>query len=240
MANFVKWIGGGVGFYVGGPTGGLLGFLLGSFFDEAITTTYSTSFKQPSIGTFGMNLLVLTASVMNADGKVVKAELDYVKQFFVRQFGENAAKEAIGLLKDLLKQDIQIRDACMGVRMNLDYASRIRLLHFMFNLAAADKIIEPSEIHIVELIADYLGITSQDHHSIKNLYIVKTDSSYKILEIDPSISNDEVKKAYRKLAMRYHPDKVSHLGEDKRKAADDKFKRVNEAYEIIKKERNMV
>jgi DnaJ like chaperone protein len=237
--NFAKWLGGGIGFYVYGPTGGLLGFLLGSFFDESITTTYNKPAQHISAGTFGMNLIALVASVMNADGKVVKAELDYVKQFFVRQFGERAAKEAIGLLKDILKQDIHLRDACLAIRMNLDYSSRMQLLHVLFNLAASDQMIGPSEINIVELIAGYLGVASHDYNTIKNNYIPKTDTSYKVLEIDPSITNDEVKRAYRKLAMKYHPDKVSHMGEDKRKIADDKFKKVNEAYEIIKKERNM-
>ena len=86
----------------------------------------------------------------------------------------------------------------------------------------------------------YLGVASTDFLSIKNMFIPETDSSYKILEIDPSSSNDEVKKAYRKMAMKYHPDKVSHLGDDFRKTADEKFTKVNEAYDKIKKERNMV
>jgi DnaJ like chaperone protein len=171
---------------------------------------------------------------------VVKAELDYVKMFFIRQFGEKGAKEAIVLLKDILKHKVQIRDACMEVRSNLDYASRVQLLHVLFNLAASDKLIEPSEISVLELIAGYLGVVSQDYHNIKDIYFPKADTSYKVLEIDSSISNDEVKKAYRKLAMKYHPDKVNHLGEEKRRLADDKFKKVNEAYEVIKKERNIV
>jgi DnaJ like chaperone protein len=100
--------------------------------------------------------------------------------------------------------------------------------------------IHPSEIGIIEKIASYLGVASGDFLSIKNMFIPETDSSYKILEIDPSSSNDEVKKAYRRMAMKYHPDKVSHLGEDFRKSADEKFKMVNEAYEKIKNERNII
>jgi DnaJ like chaperone protein len=72
------------------------------------------------------------------------------------------------------------------------------------------------------------------------MFIPETNSAYKILEVDPSVTNDELKKAYRKMAMKYHPDKVSHLGEDFRKTADEKFKKVNEAYEKIKKERNII
>ena len=109
----------------------------------------------------------------------------------------------------------------------------------LFNVSLADTTIHTSEIQIIEKIATYLGVASGDFLSIKNMFIPETNSSYKILEIDPSSPNEEVKKAYRRMAMKYHPDKVSHLGEEFRKTADEKFKKVNEAYEKIKKERNM-
>jgi DnaJ like chaperone protein len=122
----------------------------------------------------------------------------------------------------------------------MDYSSRLQLLHLLFNVSLADTVIHPSEIEIITRISDYLGVKSTDYLSIKNMFIPETDSSYKILEIEPKATNDEVKKAYRRMAMKYHPDKVSHLGDEYRKSADEKFKKVNEAYERIKKERNMV
>jgi DnaJ like chaperone protein len=122
----------------------------------------------------------------------------------------------------------------------MDYSSRLQLLHLLFNVSLADTSINPAEISIIEKIAGFLGVAQSDFISIKNMFIPETDSSYKILEIEPSCTNDEVKKAYRRMAMKYHPDKVSHLGDDFRKTADEKFKKVNEAYDKIKKERNMV
>lgn len=242
MGFFGKWLGGGLGFVMGGPIGGLMGFLVGSVIDSA---TVETSTSQPGTvrttqGDFGMSLLVLIAAVMKADGKVVKSELDYVKQFFVRQFGRDTAKQALLILKDILKQDIPVRDVSLQIARNMDYSSRLQLLHLLFNVSLADGRIDPSEIEIIERISGYLGVSTADFLSIKNMFIPETDSSYKILEIDPSTSDDEVKKAYRKMAMKYHPDKVSHLGEDFRKTAEEKFKKVNESYEKIKKERNMV
>jgi DnaJ like chaperone protein len=85
-----------------------------------------------------------------------------------------------------------------------------------------------------------LGITATDYESIRNMFIPATDAAYRILEVDRSVSDEELKKAYRKMALKYHPDKVSHLGEDFRKTAEEKFKSVNEAWEKIKKERNLV
>lgn len=242
MAKFAKWLGGGLGFVMGGPIGGLMGFLVGSFFDEARMDSQTSS--STSVGTtpgaFGVSLLVLIAAVMKVDGKVVKSELDYVKQFFVRQFGRESAREALVMLRDLLKQEIPLRDVCAQIGRNMDYSSRLQLLHLLFGVAGADEKFHPSEISLIETISGYLGISAGDFLSIRNMFIPDTDSAYKILEVDSSVSNDELKKAYRKMAMKYHPDKVSHLGEDFRKTADEKFKKVNEAYEKIKKERNII
>jgi DnaJ like chaperone protein len=122
----------------------------------------------------------------------------------------------------------------------MDYASRLQLMHLLFGVAGADGSFHSSEIKIIEMISTNLGISTSDYCSIRNMFIPETDSAYKILEIEPSATNEELKKAYRKIALKYHPDKVSHLGEDFRKTADEKFKKVNEAYEKIKKERNLV
>jgi DnaJ like chaperone protein len=239
MGIFGKWLGGGLGFAMGGPIGGLLGFIVGSMIDGTTvhTSTYTTGTSQ---GDFGMSLLVLVAAVMKADGKIVRSELDYVKQFFIRQFGQESAKQALLTLKDILKKDIPVKDVCLQIRGNMDYASRLQLLHLLFNISLADTVIHPSEIQIIEQISSYLGVGSSDFLSIKNMFIPETDSSYKILEIERSATDDEVKKAYRKMAVKYHPDKVSHLGDEIRKSADEKFARVNEAYNKIKKERNLI
>jgi DnaJ like chaperone protein len=242
MGRFGKWIGGGLGWAIGGPIGGLLGFFVGSIVDNTTirTSTYSPLDERTTPGAFGASLLVLIAAVMKADGKVLKSELDYVRQFFVRQFGSDSAAEATMMLKDLLKQNIPVNDVCSQISRNMDYSSRLQLLQLLYNVSLADGNVHPSEVQLIDTIAGYLGISSSDLLSIKNMFIPETDSSYKILEIDRSASNDVVKRAYRRMAMKYHPDKVSHLGEEFKKAADEKFKKVNEAYEKIKKERNMV
>lgn len=239
---FGKWLGGGLGFVMGGPIGGLLGFIVGSVIDSTTDSSSGSTQRKTrtSQGDFGVSLLVLVATVMKADGKVVKSELDYVKQFFVRQFGNEAAKEAVLMLKDILKQDILVRDICIQISHNMDYSSRLQLLHLLFNVSLADGSINKAESDLIEKISGALGIANNDFVSIRNMFIPETDSSYKILEIERTSTNDEVKKAYRRMAMKYHPDKVSHLGDDFRKTADEKFKKVNEAYEKIKKERNMV
>lgn len=240
MGGFGKWLGGGLGFVMGGPIGGLLGFLVGSFVDGASqTSSYDKPSGPTTPGAFGVSLLVLIAAVMKADGKVVKSELDYVKQFLARQFGRESAAEAVIMLKDLLKKDIPLNDVCQQISRSMDYSSRLQLMHLLFGVSLADGTPNPQEIMVIERISGLLGISSGDFVSIRNMFVPETDSSYKILEIEKSATNEEVKKAYRRMAMKYHPDKVSHLGDDYKKAAVEKFRKVNEAYEKIKRERNM-
>jgi len=241
MGSFGKWIGGGLGFIMAGPLGAVLGFLAGSMIDNTTIQT-GASTRSPvntAPGDFAMSLLVLIAAMMKADGKILKSELDYVKQFFVRQFGQSTASEALVMLKDILKQDIPVRDVCVQISKNMDYSSRLQLMHLLFNISVADGSINSLELEAIEKMSGYLGIASSDYVSIKNMFVPETDSSYKILEIEQTATDEEVKKAYRRMAMKYHPDKVSHLGDEFRKSAEDKFKKVNEAYNRIKKERNI-
>ena len=187
----------------------------------------------------GILVLVLLAAVMKADGKVMKSELDYVRRYFEQNFGPAASEEAMLYLRDLLKQQIPLYDVSGQIRARLDHASRLQLLHFLFGVSQADGKIHPEEIRIIEQIAGYLGISAKDLESIKSMFVDDTDVAYKILEIDRTESDNEVKKAYRRMANKYHPDKVAYLGEDIRKAAGEKFRKVKEAYDKIRKERGM-
>jgi DnaJ like chaperone protein len=244
MGKFGKWIGGGLGFALGGPIGGLLGFFLGSFVDSSTggmwQQTGQRTVYRTTPGDFGVSLIVLIAAVMKADGKVLKSELDYVKRFFLSQFGPGMTHEALEILRDMLKKDIPLPDVCAQIRNNMDYASRLQLIHILYNISAADNRFEPAEIKVIKSIADNLGISSADYESIRNMFIPATDASYRVLEVERTATDEELKAAYRKMALKYHPDKVSHLGEDFRRSAEEKFKAVNEAWEKIKRERNMV
>jgi len=140
----------------------------------------------------------------------------------------------------VLKKEIPVMEVCHQIRSHMDYPSRLQLLQLLFSISLADGAVNSSEQELVSSIAGYLNITPQDYASIKNMFVPETDSSYKILGVEQTATDDEVKKAYRKMAVKYHPDKVGHLGEDYKKSAEEKIKKINEAYEKIKKERGMV
>lgn len=243
--NYLKWIGGGLGWAFGGPIGAILGFALGSLLGstELVTAEQaqnrSRSFRRTSTDDFMVSLLVLSAAVMKADGKVLKSELDYVKDFFVRQFGEYKAQEQILLLREILKQPLELRKVCVQIRMNMQHPLRLQLMHYLFGLAQADGTLDTSELHVIENIARDLGISQKDFVSIRAMFKKDTLSAYEILEITEDATDQDVKKAYRKMATKYHPDKLSSLGPDIQKAAQEKFIKVQEAYDIIKKQRNI-
>lgn len=243
MAKFGKWIGGGLGWAFGGPIGAIIGFVVGSMFDggsESPTQTRTGYSTRTTTGGYIMSLLVLVAAVMKADGKVMKSELDYVKRFLVQNFGEQVATDSVRMLRDLLQQTIPVNDVCRQIKANMNYSARLQLLHFLFGIAQADGRIDTTEQELIRKISQEMGISEKDFESILAMFVPNTDADYKILEIDRSASDEEVKKAYRKMAMKYHPDKVSTLGEEIQQAAKVKFQRVNLAYENIKKERGIV
>lgn len=236
MGKYGKWITGGLGWALFGPIGGILGFAIGSIFDSAEVSTRIYTGESSRNG-FMVSLLVLASAVMKADGKVMRSELDYLKNYFYNNFGPSASREAIALLRDILKQQVPLRDVCYQIRDNVDYPSRLQLLHFLFGIANADGVVSPEELKVLTDISGYMGVSGQDFESIKAMFVVNLNNYYTILEIEPTASIEEIKKAYRSMALKYHPDKVSYLGEDVRKAAEQKFQKVNEAYEKIKKER---
>ena len=177
--KYGKWIGGGLGWAFGGPLGAIIGFAIGSIFSNS-------SESEQYIGTttqqrdFNVSLLVLSAAVMKADGSVKKSELDYVKRFFLTNFGQERAEKYILMLREILKQDIQVYEVSQQVGRFMDYSSKLQLLHYLFGIASADGNTHETEIDVISVIAKYMGISSADFQSIKAMFIQDVDSSYKI------------------------------------------------------------
>lgn len=243
--KFGKWLGGGLGWALGGPLGGVLGFALGSAFDAASVTvkeggaTYTSGGYAPHAGDFAASLLVLSAAVMKSDGRTLKSELDYVKKFLAAQFGENKAQQQIFMLKEILKQEIPLHDVCIQIKHYMPHSERLQIVHYLFGISKADGHVHELELHTIHTIANYLGVSARDFESLKAMYFKDVNSDYKILEIERSATDEEVKKAYRRMAVKFHPDKVAALGEEMQKGAKEKFQKVLQAYENIKKQRGI-
>lgn len=241
MGKLTKWIAGGLGFVLLGPIGAIIGFALGALLEMSGIEPYQYQHQKRvvSTGDFAISLIVLASAVMKADGKVTQSELSYVKKFLIGNFGEESAKEILQVMRDVLKQELSVVEVSRQIRQNMDYASRLHLLHFLYGIAQADGKIDPSELNVIQQIVTHIGISPQDNASVKAMFYDDIDACYRVLEISPDASNEELKKAYRKMALKYHPDKVSHLGEDFQETAKNKFQKVSQAYDKIKKHRGI-
>jgi DnaJ like chaperone protein len=242
--KYGKLLGGVLGWAMLGPIGGLLGFAIGSVIDNAtMDVTVMGNDDQPPVrtrsGDFMASLLILSAAVMKADNKVLKSEVDYVKTFLLKQFGPEKTTEQMLILRDLLEKHIPLNEVCAQIRMYMDMSSRLQLIHYLFGISLSDGQAHDQEIEVIKTIAFSLGINPSDFNSIKAMFVKDTNADYKILEVTPEVSDEELKKAYRKMAVKFHPDKVSHLGEDVQQSAKEKFQRVAQAYENIKKTRGI-
>jgi len=241
MGKYNKWIGAGLGFVMGGPIGALFGFGIGSVIDnvneKAIEGRMNTHRPTVSQSDFILSLLALIAVVLKADGVVKKSELNFVKKFLVQSFGEEKTKELLQYLKKALDSEIDLPLIANDIRTHMQYSERYQLVHFLMGIAAVDNDFHHSEKQILEQICALLGITPNDQKALFAMFIPETDSAYKILGVSPNASIDEIKKAYRKLAKENHPDKFAHLGEEVKRNAEEKFVKIQEAYEKIKKEK---
>ena len=236
--GFGKWIAGALGWAFLGPIGGILAFYFASKAEESSEIQGEQARVQGQRNSFFMSLLVLSAAVIKADGKTTSQELSTLRSFFARNFGPQAGNEAEEIMKELLTKDFNLYEVCGQIRSCMDYSQRLQLYHYLVELGACDGL-HQREIDILETIATYIGLSKNEADSIFAQFRPSNDSNYKILEITPEATNDEVKKAYRKMAIKYHPDKVATLGEDVQKAAEEKFKAISQAYEAICKERGI-
>jgi len=172
---------------------------------------------------------------MKADGVAMKSELDMVKSMLIRTYGEDESRLLLLRLRDYLKQDHNLYEVCRNLRNRMGYSPRLELVHILFRISRADGDISQAEISLIEQVATQLGISTPDYLSLRAMFVQSTDSDYKILDVSANATEEELKKAYRKLAMRFHPDRLQGLSDNEKKSAEDKFLRVQKAYDNIKK-----
>ncbi|WP_036381351.1 TerB family tellurite resistance protein [Muricauda sp. MAR_2010_75] len=243
----IKWVAAFLGYFLFRFPGAILGFIVGSFLDnlggsgggpKTVFQDYTRQRASPA--DFELNLLSLCSIVIKADGQVNQRELDYVRQYFLSTYGKEKANAIFRTFNDVIKKrEISSQRICEYMVQRTRYEVRLQLLHFLFGIAQADGQVSKAELNKLREIAGYLRVGRHDFDSIMAMFIKSTDNSYKILEIDKNATDEEVKKAYRNMAKKYHPDRVVTKNEAIKKGAEEKFKEVQKAYEIIQKERGI-
>lgn len=270
-----RWIGGFLGFMSGGPLGALAGYAVGWLFEKGAegfsieytnpNGTYSNTWEEGRYNnnaysaqqrhegqrnSFLFSLLALASYIIKADGRVMHSEMEYVRSFLRRNFGDIAMHQGEQILLRLFESQKQmgseafkntIREACAEIAQNMDYSQRLQLINFLVLIAQADGSVPQSEIDALQFIATNLGISPEDLNSMLNLSTggSNLDAAYKVLGITADANDDEVKAAYRRMALKHHPDRVATLGDDVRKAAEKKLQEINAAKETIYKARDL-
>lgn len=241
--------------------GGIIGAFVGSLFDSGSVQRNrggGRNFTQKSQydKDFPTVLLILTASMMKADGNPLKSELNFVKSFFVRQFGEEQSKKYIKGLQAELKRDIDPLRTTAYIQSAFSSSEKLQLIHYLAGIAYADGELAQSEYQLLVRMGTSMGLNKVTIDSIiamlnpqranwsnqgRNTHQYRpqnnpaqVDNAFKILGVEKSADENTIKKAYRKMVVKHHPDKVSHLGEEHVESAKVKFQKIQEAYEMVK------
>lgn len=259
-----KWIGAAIGAFSGGVLGALAGYAIGSLFDKAVETgkqdfnpddtshAFSENERQrreeEARNGFLFSLMVLSAHIIQADGKIMHSEMETVRRFLRNNFGSAAEQQGNDILLrlfDYRKQygealwNRQIHEACLQMRSIMPDEHRLQLLAFLAEIIKADGTVHPDEVNAIRDIASLLGFNADIVSQFLSLGGANTSDAYKVLGISPDATDEEVRKAYRDLVKQNHPDRVATLGEDIKVAAQRKMQEINEAKEKIFKERGM-
>jgi DnaJ like chaperone protein len=254
-----KLVGGGIGWAVFGPLGALVGGVIGNAFDkrtddgevpydyyeqdEYLNQGQNYYQERPS-GSFSMALMALCAYVIQADAKVRSSEIQKVKEFVSANFSASDARDLMQALKGMLNQEFNLSHLCAQIVAHMGYYERLEICQFLYAIALADGELHPKETDAISAIAGMLGISDQDLRTVfgssrPDQGGAAAADAYEVIGMSRSAANDELKKAYREQAKKFHPDRVAHLGEDYRKFAEEKFKKLQEAWSSIRKERGL-
>jgi len=250
-----KWIGGIMGFMAMGPLGALAGYAIGSLFDKAAYAPENMDAGNETYtgqrNSFLFSLLVMASYIIRADGKIMHSEMEFVRRFLRTNFGEDAVAEGEQILLNLFEQRKRmeatnpyafqntIRECGAQIAANMSYEERLQLLSFLAQIAHSDGNVCAAEIDALKEVAQSMQLSAKEVESMLNLSGNSLEEAYKVLEVEPTATDDEVRAAYRRLALKHHPDRVATLGEDIRKAAEEKFQSINNAKERIYKARGM-
>lgn len=255
----VKWIGGLFGLFAGGPIGAFVGYVFGSFVDSMFSSGENseyangsnrseyqsrrqTSSNEEQRNGYLFSLLLLASHVIQADGKIMHSEMEFVRKNIRNSFGPIAEQQADEILKKLFekkkeigekKWNAEIVECCKQISQQLAYEQRLQIIAFLCEIAKADNNLDPKEIIFLQEIAKNLIVDESVVNQMLNLGGNTLEEAYKVLGISPDASDHEVKKAYRKMALQYHPDKVATLGDDVKAAAEKKFKEIGAAKDLI-------
>jgi DnaJ like chaperone protein len=219
-----------------------------SFWVRRKVATYEQS-QSESHNRFVWLLVQILIHTAKIDGQITRDEVQTIHRFF--QYNLRYSQTQMHWVKELIKEatnSVQSLDALLQeFKSTFAYAPRIILLELVYQVLFTKTTVPENELKAARYIASYLDISAYDQRTIEAKYRYKqqygtatghdmSGQHYATLGLEKDASAEEVKIAYRKLSMQYHPDKVRHLGDEFRAIAEDKMKEINAAYDFFKKQ----
>ena len=176
---------------------------------------------------FELNLLSLCALVIKADGtSPTQKELDYVRYKFVSLYGKEKANDIFRTFNQIKHSEVPITRICLYIRARTNYEARLSIVHFLFDIASLDGRIKEAELALIERITKNLNIDQADFESVKAMFRQEKDDDYTILGVSKDATDADIKKAYREMVKKYHPDRIDTNDVAIRKGSEEKFKLI--------------
>lgn len=251
----IRWIGAIIGFLIFRMSffGALLGYLVGwgieNINSKNVANHSNAHFsQQQALSTFLQSFLMLAAHVIQADGRIMHSEMELVRNYLRQSFGEGVVQTANQMLLNnfnLRKQYgdsvwmQELRKACTQMRISMPEEHRLQMIAFLAGIAKADGNVDSSELDAIREIARMIGVQESVVDQMFSLGGQSLDDAYRVLGVSPDATDAEVKAAFRRLTLQYHPDRVATLGDDVRRSAEQRFKEINEAKERVYAARGM-
>ncbi|HIP39931.1 MAG TPA: J domain-containing protein [Desulfocapsa sulfexigens] len=218
-----------------------------SYWIQQKVSTYESS-QTESHNRFVWLLVQILINIAKIDGVVSKEEISTIQRFF--QYNLHYDQTKMYWVKDLIKEAVSatqpMEELLKEFRSTFAYEPRLILLELIYQILYTKSQVSDAELKLARDIADYLQIQDYDKRTIEAKYKYGNQQQtagsqgeeakyYAVLGLERGADKDAIKKAYRKLSMKYHPDKVRHLGEEFRVVAEEKMKEINAAYDFFKK-----
>jgi DnaJ like chaperone protein len=236
MPKYEKWLGAGLGWVVtGNPLGSLLGYFAAGMLNSE--PPYKTKKDEKGVSEFEAGLMVLASHLIKIDGNVTSEEIAFTQHFLNVHFDEKYSRQRAQMFSQCLVKEYDLNVVCDQLRTYTKHDTRVQVVRFLFELATSDGEISEREHFFIFKIAGYLNINDVDFRKLKSEHFVRTVSVYEVLGVTRKNTFAEIRNAYRKLVLKYHPDRNVQLSEEEKKKLSLKLQEIKTAYELIKSER---
>ena len=231
MSGYSKWLGGGLGWLVGGPIGGILGFVAGNILNEEPEAEVQGQHNQTS--ELESCMMVMASHIIHADGKVSLKEIDAVRNFFMEIGGGEHVESKMKVMNHCLNHEYELEKACGFVRIYQTEAIAIQCLRFLYGVAISDEKLSEKEYKLLFYIAGQLNINDVVFGKLMKEWTIAGNDDFGLFNLHETATVEEIRTVYRRMVLNIHPDRNPSYSDEERKEAERQLQLLREAYERL-------